>query len=67
LRVYNHKHWFSDIVAGAGFGILSTKAAYFLYPLFRNKLFHDDKSKSTTLIMPQVGNGMVGLSFSARL
>jgi membrane-associated phospholipid phosphatase len=32
LRMYNNKHWFSDVVAGAGFGILSTKAAYFLYP-----------------------------------
>jgi len=32
LRMYNNKHWFSDVVAGAGFGILSTKLSYFLYP-----------------------------------
>ena len=30
LRVYNDKHWFSDVVAGAGFGILSTKLSYLL-------------------------------------
>ena len=32
FRLYNRDHWFSDVVAGAGFGILSTKAAYLAYP-----------------------------------
>jgi hypothetical protein len=32
LRLYNNKHWVSDVVAGAGFGILSTKLSYLLYP-----------------------------------
>jgi membrane-associated phospholipid phosphatase len=32
LRMYNNKHWLSDVVAGAGFGILSTKLAYIVYP-----------------------------------
>lgn len=32
LRMYNNKHWFSDVVTGAGIGILSTKIAYYLYP-----------------------------------
>lgn len=32
LRMYNNRHWLSDVVAGAGVGILSTQAAYFLYP-----------------------------------
>jgi len=31
LRVYNDKHWFSDVLAGAGFGILSTKLSYLLH------------------------------------
>ncbi len=39
LRIYNNKHWFSDVIAGAGFGILSTKIAYWLYPFIENKLF----------------------------
>ncbi len=30
LRMYNNKHYFSDVLAGAGIGILSTKAAYWL-------------------------------------
>jgi membrane-associated phospholipid phosphatase len=32
LRIYNNRHWVSDVVAGAGFGILSTKVAYLVYP-----------------------------------
>ncbi|MES2448863.1 MAG: phosphatase PAP2 family protein [Bacteroidota bacterium] len=32
LRLYNNKHWFSDVVAGAGFGIASTKLGYLVYP-----------------------------------
>ncbi|MDR6340727.1 membrane-associated phospholipid phosphatase [Filimonas zeae] len=32
LRMYNNRHWLSDVIAGAGVGILSTQAAYFLYP-----------------------------------
>lgn len=31
LRMYNRKHWLSDVVAGAGMGILSTQLAYVLY------------------------------------
>jgi membrane-associated phospholipid phosphatase len=32
LRMYNNRHWLGDVLAGAGIGILSTQAAYFLYP-----------------------------------
>ena len=39
LRMYNNKHWFRDVVAGAGFGILSTAAAYYLEPIIAKKLF----------------------------
>ncbi|SEF71771.1 PAP2 superfamily protein [Halpernia humi] len=31
LRMYNNRHWFGDVVAGAGFGIASAKLSYFLY------------------------------------
>ncbi|HEY4286552.1 MAG TPA: phosphatase PAP2 family protein [Puia sp.] len=37
LRVYNDKHWFSEVVTGAGIGILATKAAYALFPLIERK------------------------------
>jgi membrane-associated phospholipid phosphatase len=41
LRMYNNKHWLGDVIAGAGFGILSTKFAYWLEP----KIFHHKKRK----------------------
>jgi PAP2 superfamily len=40
LRMFNNKHWFRDVVAGAGFGILSTQVAYVLAPIIIKKLFH---------------------------
>ena len=43
FRLYNRDHWFSDVVAGAGFGILSTKLAYLIYPSIRNWLTHGDE------------------------
>lgn len=30
LRIYNNKHWFSDVVTGMGIGFLSSKFAYWL-------------------------------------
>jgi membrane-associated phospholipid phosphatase len=46
LRMYNDKHWFSDVMAGAGIGILSTKIAYWLYPFLKNVIF---KNRNKTL------------------
>lgn len=34
MRIMNRRHWFSDVVAGAGVGILSVELAYLLMPLF---------------------------------
>jgi len=31
LRLYNNKHWFSDVVAGALIGILSARLAYRMF------------------------------------
>lgn len=45
LRMYNNKHWFRDVVAGAGFGILATDAAYWLEPIIAKKLFHKRTAK----------------------
>jgi len=40
LRMYNNMHWFRDVIAGAGFGILSTRVAYWLEPIIAKKFFH---------------------------
>ncbi len=60
LRMYNNKHWFSDVVAGAGIGIASTKLAYWLYPKIQPGLFKD--KKTNTMIMPVYQNKSLGFS-----
>lgn len=67
FRMYNRDHWFSDVVAGAGLGVLSTKAAYLIYPYLRNWLTHKDKNGKSTMIMPSYQDGTFGLAFAKTL
>jgi membrane-associated phospholipid phosphatase len=61
LRVYNNRHWVSDVVAGAGFGILSTKLAYWIYPTIKKKLFKNKPMNA--MMMPYYQNGNGGVAF----
>lgn len=65
LRMYNNKHWFSDVVAGAGFGIASTKIAYFVYPYIKQVFNKMRESKFT--LMPFYQSGATGLMLSGKL
>ncbi len=38
LRILNNRHWASDVLVGAGIGILSAKAAYVVYPWLKAKI-----------------------------
>jgi PAP2 superfamily len=58
LRVYNNRHWVSDVVAGAGFGILSTKLAYWIYPTLKKHLFKNKNANA--LVLPFYQNGNTG-------
>lgn len=54
LRLYNNRHWFNDILMGAGIGILSAKIGYWMLSIER-KLFKINKKSnntSTIAIMP---------------
>ncbi|WP_315821312.1 phosphatase PAP2 family protein [Paraflavitalea speifideaquila] len=64
LRMYNNKHWFSDVVAGAGIGILSTDLAYCLYPTVK-RIFVKDK-KTATVVAPFYQQGAIGLCMVRR-
>ncbi|PKB18259.1 phosphatase PAP2 family protein [Flavobacterium sp. 5] len=67
FRVVNNRHWVTDVVAGAGIGILSTKVAYWIYPYVNRKIFTSNKTKEnkvSSMIMPyyngkQMGCGLV--------
>lgn len=43
LRLMNNDHWFSDVVAGAGVGILSVNLAYISYPWLKKRIFRDQE------------------------
>lgn len=64
LRMYNNKHWLSDVVTGAGVGIISTKLAYWLYPKIQHKLFKD--KHPNTVLMPTYQNKSFGVSMVSK-
>jgi membrane-associated phospholipid phosphatase len=62
LRLYNNAHWLSDVVAGAGCGILSTKVSYWIYPSLKRKFF---KNKPVSMqFSPSYQNGNAGFNFN---
>jgi len=73
-RIMKNRHWLSDVVAGAGLGILSTKAVYWGYPYLRKALFPrlgsygfsgentSEKQTSFTLQPTYYYTGQMGLS-----
>lgn len=62
LRMYNNKHWVSDVVAGAGFGIASTKLAYLIYPHLKKLVMGKQAMKYS--LVPMYQQKAAGLSFN---
>jgi hypothetical protein len=60
LRMYNNRHWLKDIVAGAGFGILSARVAYWLYPAIKKRFFKNKPARA--MILPYYQNSGCGIS-----
>lgn len=59
LRMYNNKHYFSDVVAGAGVGIASTHLAYWLYPKIKKLIAPHQKEDNA--LFPFYQDKVVGL------
>jgi membrane-associated phospholipid phosphatase len=58
MRIMNRRHWLSDVVAGAGIGILSVEADYLLLPVF-----HEVTGLPENLnVAPEVGNNAYGIT-----
>jgi hypothetical protein len=55
LRMYHHVHWFSDVIIGAGYGILATKLSYFIYPYLKQMFV--TKKKTNLVFTPSFENG----------
>ncbi len=68
LRIYNNRHWASDVLAGAGIGILSVELSYLVYFPIRNAIAKQVNAKAAKnlVLAPSVTpqGGGVYLSFS---
>ncbi len=60
FRMYNNRHWLTDVATGAGIGILSTKIAYWVHPWIK-KIFYKDKEDISGTILPLCNGRNYGL------
>jgi hypothetical protein len=65
LRMYNNKHFLSDVLAGAGIGILSTDLSYWLYPKVKGMFVRHGMKNA--MILPFYHQSVAGLSLSYHL
>ena len=59
MRMMNNAHWFSDVMVGAGIGILVTKMVYMLGPVIKWNPFLK-KNKELTML-PQISGEQYGM------
>ena len=71
MRVLNNRHWISDVMSGAGIGIMSTELGYALCDLFfkgkgllHNDLVLDNETPSFFSVSMGIGLGNKDLEFS---
>ncbi len=68
FRITNNKHWLTDVAAGAGIGILSTKIAYWINPYMKAKIFKSTKeAKTVSMIVPFYNGKEIGLGILMNL
>ena len=63
FRMINNKHWLSDVLVGAGVGILVTEVVYHLEPF---KSFNPFKKIENISLLPQINEQTYGLYFAYR-
>jgi membrane-associated phospholipid phosphatase len=63
FRMYNNRHWLTDVAAGAGIGILSAKAGYWLFPTV-NKLFTSKSNPNRkSAFIPYYNGEQIGFGY----
>ncbi len=64
FRIYNDRHWLTDVATGAGIGILSTKIAYWINPFLQQKVFKNKKERAVSVtFMPYYNGKQTGVGF----
>jgi membrane-associated phospholipid phosphatase len=62
FRIIKDKHWPSDVFAGAGFGVLSTRVVYIISPWIQKTLF-PNKTKTIFIFAPFYNGEQMGIGF----
>ncbi len=62
LRLYNGRHWFNDLLAGAGIGILSARVGYWMLPLYRKWFGWSNGNMECMALMPSYGNRTLAIN-----
>ncbi|MDR0205656.1 MAG: phosphatase PAP2 family protein [Bacteroidales bacterium] len=60
MRMINRKHWFSDVLIGAGIGILSAELSYLMLPVW-SKWFKVKSRQNAVVITPSVSVNHFGI------
>ncbi|MDR1683068.1 MAG: phosphatase PAP2 family protein [Candidatus Symbiothrix sp.] len=60
MRLINRKHWLSDVLTGAGLGILSVELSYLMLPVWHN-LFKTKFSDNNVVINPFINSDGAGV------
>lgn len=66
LRMMNNKHWMSDVLVGAGLGILTTKVMYWVFPLVKKSVGKKSANNNLEMI-PYVSPNHFGIYLSYRI
>ncbi|MDR0907909.1 MAG: phosphatase PAP2 family protein [Rikenellaceae bacterium] len=74
MRVWHNRHWATDVLAGAGIGILSVRIAYWTYPALQRLFFGSDYHSSSAhrrssgyfTATPYYNGSQLGTSLSLR-
>lgn len=62
FRMYNDRHWLTDVAAGAGIGILSTKIAYWMQP-FLTRICSKSNKNLSGVVLPFYNGNQYGVGF----
>lgn len=62
FRILNDAHWFSDVMMGAGIGLLSAEIGYMMLPVWHSLFGIKDSGKQVAAI-PMITTKSVGLGF----